>query len=197
MSSLRIWCTTIGALALTLSGIAHGSTLVSQATWSEANGHHYVAFAYGYDSLLTWDEAAAEIETVLPGYHLATITSKDEMNFVWSMVEQAPDAGWQWWIGGYQDPGEEIDPAAGWKWVTGEPWGYEVWLAGEPNDARGIEDHLTLFGGPRFNDEGTAIDNVRGFIAESSAVPLPAMGWLLLPAFALLGRSAQKRADRH
>ena len=51
------------------------------------------------------------------------------------------------WIGGFQPPGSP-EPAGGWQWVTGEPFVYANWAAGEPNDTGGTEDGIEFFSGP-------------------------------------------------
>jgi glucose/arabinose dehydrogenase len=113
-----------------------------------------------------WTDAAADVEALLPGYHLVTVTSEDEEAFIEQLlVDVTGSSGWEWWLGGFQDVEVETDPAAGWKWVTGEPWSYTDWREGEPNDGGGMEDHLALDSGA-WNDEGTALGIIRGYIAE-------------------------------
>ena len=100
--------------------------------------------------------------------------------------------GWEWWLGEFQDIAIEPDPAEGWEWVTGEPWVYTNWQSGEPNNAGGIEDHLAMEN--RFwNDEGTAISIIKGYVAET--VPIPPAVWLFGSGLVgLIGISRRKKA---
>jgi hypothetical protein len=52
-------------------------------------------------------------------------------------------------LGGIQPDGS-VEPNGGWRWVTGEPWNYNHWKPGEPNNGRsqfGIEDRLQFYSG--------------------------------------------------
>lgn len=151
-----------------MNPIALGGGLVEgQVTWEEGNGHSYAIVSYPGE---TWLSASTDITTTLPGYHLATITSQAEQDFVWNFLNQTTDSYCEWWLGGFQNVEVEVDPSEGWEWVTGEDWFYTHWAGGEPNNAGGIEDHLALdrcFGG-YWNDEGTALGLIVGYIAERS-----------------------------
>ncbi len=157
--------------ALLLSSASHLSygadTVLGQTTWTAGNGHAYAIVEFPSE---TWTSAAADITSTLPGFHLATITSQAEQDFVWGFLQQTTDGGSEWWLGGFQDLENETDPAAGWAWVTDEPWVYTNWAPSEPNNGGAVEDHLAL-SGAYWNDEGTAISAVRGYIAEKSNVP--------------------------
>jgi hypothetical protein len=159
-----------------MNTIAQGAgVLLGQTTWTAGNGHSYAIVEFPAE---TWASASADIAITLPGYHLATITSQAEQDFVWDFLLQTVDAPNEFWLGGFQDVAVETDPAEGWEWVTGEPWAYTNWNSGEPNDAGGVEDHLALEGGIGgvWNDEGTAIGLIDGYIAE--VVPVPPALWL-------------------
>ena len=141
-----------------------GQILV-QERWETGNKH-----IYAYVSLpdCTWEEALNDLNGLLTGFHLATITSQEEHDFLISLLDEVPSFS-QGWLGGYQEPPEEPDPAAGWTWVTGEMWSYTNWYFGEPNDGGGClcENHLTIDFHRGWNDEGTAITTVSGYFAES------------------------------
>jgi len=136
------------------------SVIVGDGIW-DANGHQYVVVEFRGQ---TWDTANTDLSNQLSGFHLATITSQEEQDFVNNLV--AGLISGELWLGGFQDPITELDPAAGWTWVTGEPWVYTNWLSSEPNDAIGVEQHLALDRGG-WNDEGSAIGAVGGYLAES------------------------------
>lgn len=93
----------------------------------------------------------------------------------------------QVWVGGFQDKTGITAPGVGdgWRWVNNEgPFSgangntdYTNWAGGEPNDngggagEDGSEDHLTLgrFSGAdlgKWNDEGSAVGSIGGFIVE-------------------------------
>jgi hypothetical protein len=142
--------------------------ILGQTVWTSGNGHTYALVAFPGE---VWTSAAADITSTLPGFHLATITSQAEQDFAWTFLQQtASGGGPEWWLGGYQDLQNETDPAAGWTWVTNEPWVYTNWGSGEPNNAGGQENHLAQ-SGTTWNDEGTAISAIGGYIAEKSSVP--------------------------
>ena len=136
------------------------SVIVGDGIW-DANGHQYVVVEFRAQ---TWNTSNADLSNQLPGFHLATITSQEEQDFVNNLV--AGLASGELWLGGFQDPITELNPAAGWTWVTGEPWAYTNWLSSEPNDTIGVEQHLALDRGG-WNDEGSAIGAVGGYLAES------------------------------
>jgi hypothetical protein len=175
----------MGFLAAGLAGShAHAVTVLAEGTGS--NGNTYVVVALPEAN---WAEAEADLASDFEGFHLATLTSADENDFVASLLAKSAESGLfgDFWFGAYQTaPKPEIDPAADWRWVTDEAWDFTNWYFGEPNDAGGIEDHASMMSGGFWNDEGTAIGLIAGYIAESSTipvapVPLPPM----LPAFVL------------
>lgn len=86
------------------------------------DGHKYEIFR----ETLTWEEAKAACEA--KGGHLATITSQEEQKLIESLNTQNSKL----WIGGYKNSAGE------WCWVTGEPWEYENWGDGEPNNSSNV-----------------------------------------------------------
>ena len=87
-----------------------------------AGKHRYKTY---YDTL-TWEEAKAACEA--KGGHLATITSEKEQY----LLELSNDKNQNLWIGGYKNADGQ------WCWVTGEPWEYENWGDGEPNNSSNV-----------------------------------------------------------
>lgn len=84
----------------------------------------------------TWAEAKADAEA--RGGHLATITRAAE----WAAMQQVlgPNLGEKTlWLGASDAEQEGV-----WKWVTGEPWGYTRWSAGQPDNHGGNEHYLQI-----------------------------------------------------
>jgi hypothetical protein len=73
------------------------------------------------------------------GGHLVTVTSSAENNFIFNLWPSG-------WIGLTDEVTEGV-----WRWVTGEPYSYSSWNAGEPNNA-GNEDYVQFVGSGRWND---------------------------------------------
>ncbi len=99
------------------------------------NGHEYQRF----DTPMSWHDAKNFCESL--GGYLATITSPEEDNFVYSnLVSNVPEGIEMCWIGG-TDEGAE----GSWRWANGETWSYTNWGHNEPNNCSGIEHYLTYF----------------------------------------------------
>lgn len=92
------------------------------ASSEPTDGHRYEIFR----ETLTWEEAKAACEA--KGGHLATITSPEEQKLIESLNTQNSKL----WIGGYKNS------AGQWCWVTGEPWEYQNWGDGEPNNSSNV-----------------------------------------------------------
>jgi hypothetical protein len=108
--------------------------------------------------------------------HLVTLQGVQEANFVVNSVGTG-------WLGLSDDPaygGEEFDNTsgmpmpplksgskelreipkdgergAGWVWTTGEPFDYQSWNGGEPNNSGGAENSAELIAGGLYNDLST------------------------------------------
>lgn len=83
----------------------------------------------------TWHEAKADAES--RGGHLATVTSAEEWQQILNQFSSS-FRNYMPWLGG-TDEGSEGE----WRWVTNEPWSFDAWNSGEPNNAnRGREHYL-------------------------------------------------------
>ncbi len=87
------------------------------------NDHWYAGLRY--TSSLSWQTAVSDAQKL--GGYLATVTSQEELQFVYDIVRANPDLCLSVlgpWLGGYQDTAasDYSEPGGGWKWVTGEPW---------------------------------------------------------------------------
>ena len=104
------------------------------------NGHYYELIED-----LSWEDSRDKALSL--GGYLATITSQEEADFIYDKFGHI----WNIWIGGYQ-PSGTTEPNSGWEWVTGEPWIWTNWDAGEPSDFGDDEDVLELVWGDKWND---------------------------------------------
>lgn len=97
---------------------------------AEFNGHYY--YVYDIDTVATWEDAKEYCES--QGGYLATITSQEEDEFLYSYIT---DMGYNSVLFGLSD----TDQDNVWTWVTGEPFSYENWASGEPNRQGGYEHY--------------------------------------------------------
>ncbi len=165
------------------------------------NSHDYILVTYQGES---WDEATNHmLANCGLNYHLATITSQEEQNFIESLI----GGGIQYWLGGFQPP-DQVGAKAEWQWVNGDGgfWDngdiglYTNWHEGEANDYFGVgsEQHLAIGGGvrgPHWNDEGS-LNNISGYIAESApagSAPVPEPASMLLFGSGLIGMAVAGR----
>lgn len=118
--------------------------------------HRYKTY---YDTL-TWEEAKAACEA--KGGHLATITSEKEQY----LLELSNDKNQNLWIGGYKNADGQ------WCWVTGEPWEYENWGDGEPNNSSNVvaDENCVAMWPEKWNDLANGnIYEQSGYICEWEA----------------------------
>jgi hypothetical protein len=137
-----------------------------------ANGHYYRLIK----GVFNWDAAnadanAASYEGELG--HLATVTDAAENLFLTSTYGST--ALHLHWLGGFQPVGSP-EPGGGWSWVTGEPFVFQNWEPGEPNnygnENRIIFDHGVHADGKAWNDiTGTGVAN--GYVLEFDVIPEP------------------------
>jgi len=103
---------------------------------------------------ITWEDAELAARRYrhqdLAG-HLATITSKEEMEWVRRNIRfprGADDRAVQVWLGAHQVPAKGLGifgEGKDWVWVTGEKWKFTPWTQWEPNNSNGIEDYLGMY----------------------------------------------------
>ncbi len=116
-----------------------------------------------YDYEMSWTFARDLCNDL--GGHLVTITSAEENQLITELVQSgSKDA---YWLGATDMDGQEKD----FKWVTGEEFVYDNWLAGEPNSAgeKGTKEQFMEFRksyGNKWNDVHNTKSDNKGFILE-------------------------------
>ncbi len=110
--------------------------------------HHAYRFV---KHLVDWNGAVAECAAM--GGHLATVSSTAENDFIASY-----EYG-DMWLGA-----NDIAVDGAFVWITGEPFSFMAWAAGEPNNAGGPEDCLQQRRGLGWNDSNCAA--LFGYVCE-------------------------------
>ena len=113
---------------------------VLQPEHNPGNGHRYLRFTCQTD----WDTARVQCESV--GAHLLTITAAAEGDYVADLARACPGAGC--WIGA-----TDVQREGTFAWITGEPWSYERWTPGEPNNDCDGEHFVHVYVDGRWNDQ--------------------------------------------
>ena len=210
---------TIGLLVIGLLCARADAQILDPST-----GHYYEVFTAAN---ITWANAETAA-LALPKFdglqgHLATITSAEEDGFVAEAVAAVSSINGgpgEYWLGGFQNPGNELTANVGWTWVnnegtfpgvngaTGFDNAYSNWNPGEPNDAQGpgSEQFLGINHGSvgGFNDEGD-LSLIGGYVVEFDPNTVPNGGLppgfvpdgastslLLMGAMSLLAGAAKK-----
>jgi hypothetical protein len=175
------------------------ATPIEWTVASGGNGHFYEYFGEPLSAPNDWaDQQAKAVD--LGGY-LVTITSEAENRFISTTLGVGSLGGCTCvWLGGFQnlDSPSYSEPSGGWEWVTGEPWSYTNWAAGEPNNsgAGSTENHLTSWFSPdptniTWNDH---YPNGSGrYLVEWDTNPVPEPSTALLVGIGLLVLGRRKR----
>ncbi|MEY2540112.1 MAG: trimeric autotransporter adhesin [Verrucomicrobiota bacterium] len=127
----------------------------SASQWAASAGGNDHWYEVLQSPALTWPQArnfAAD-----RGGYLAAITSSAEDQFVKSLFPEGLAAV----IGGYRDD-------LGWHWLTGEPFTFTDWAAGEPNNAGGVENCIQFIGSDGTWNDGSQTANPYSFVIEYS-----------------------------
>ena len=137
--AISLACIALLALVLTLSFCSRSSSEPNNQTALtipgsvEFNGRYYRIFD---TPLATYEEAAAFCRDL--GGHMADINSEEENQFLY---EYLCVQGYDYvFLGGTDAEEDGI-----WKWDSGEPFDYQNWNEGEPNNDLGGEDHLAIY----------------------------------------------------
>jgi hypothetical protein len=125
---------TVAAVAL-MSGAVASHANGQAVEWrveDGGNGHWYEVRVVPAGT--TWITCRNEAENT--GGYLACLTSSEEHNFVFvafSKTSMAWGGGFGPVLGGFQSVANGAATES-WTWVSGEPWKFEAWAFGEPND---------------------------------------------------------------
>lgn len=98
------------------------------------NGHEYIV----YKDSLTATEARAKEGN---GYHLATITSVEENNFIMNLAKKISIQPEGYWFGA-----NDLKYESHFQWETGEPFIYHPWPDGQPDNNGGLAGDENYFG---------------------------------------------------
>lgn len=110
------------------------SQIFKDAIVGHFNGHSYVVV---YESVTPVE---AERKCLELGGYLATITSKEENEFLISLFNRRRDIG-------YIIGGTDREVEGQWQWMNGEPWTFEYWNGQiEPNDGLGKGEDYVVAG---------------------------------------------------
>ena len=122
-------------------------------------------------SHLSWNMADADARR--RGGYLATLTTRAENDFVFNLVNK-PQFFTEFGplLGGFQPPGAS-EPLGGWTWLSGEPWEFQNWAPGQPDNAGVPEDGLQFWAGNQWNDLPVNLPNYFSFVVEFDAPPQP------------------------
>ncbi|MCC7200990.1 MAG: PEP-CTERM sorting domain-containing protein [Gammaproteobacteria bacterium] len=102
------------------------------------NGHEYQVVL---NSGITWTAARAAAEA--SGWHLATLGTEGENDFIKALLDATPGApgvGNNFWLGG-----SDSDSEGAFRWIDGTPFSFTDWFGTEPNSYSGDgEDYLAM-----------------------------------------------------
>lgn len=128
------------------------------------NGHKY--YLIDNSALIGWNDAKQYCKNVFGGY-LASITSKEENEFVTGLLKEFDYRAA--FIGG-----SDREKEGEWKWESGESWSYSNWGANQPDDYKAYEggqDYLTVDKDGIWDDFNSMADisgtEVKSFICET------------------------------
>ena len=109
-----------------------------------------------FDASIGWHDAKTACEN--SGGHLATISNKEENDFIFSLVQ---NAGIQCWLGATDEETEGV-----WKWVTDEPW---IFNNGSFDNRSGIQHYLVMNYDNNYvwDDQSEKANSIGGFFCKT------------------------------
>lgn len=117
------------------------------------------------EGAFTWQEAKLDAEK--RGGHLATITSDEEWKTVMSLFGNNLLGVF---LGGADEKQDGV-----WRWITGEPWTFENWAGGQPDNSSGAQHFLWLHPayGLKWDDTASALGSESKYLLEVEWQPSP------------------------
>jgi hypothetical protein len=166
-----------GATVIVVLGLVVAEVATAQPVYSEVTGSWY-ELVHG-PAITRWDAHDAAMAKTHNGMggHLAVITSQAENDFLTDTFLHSP-VDYRYWLGSNQ-PAYSSEPDGNWQWVTGEPWAYDSWYTGQPNNNAGpAEDSMEIFANPdgdphrgKWNDLVADYEWNNGYIVEYETIP--------------------------
>ena len=140
------------------------------------------ASTYALTPVLSWTDAQAYATSL--GGHLVEINNQVEQDLLVSMFGGTEPL----WIGL-----TDVQIEGVFVWTNGDPLTYANWLAGEPNDAGGVEDYGEMnWGAPGKWNDASNLPPGRG-IVETPEAPAGALAFAGLSLASLLRRRESLR----
>ena len=149
----------VGVTIILMQSVFAAEVSAKPVQWKKSEGgnnHFYEAVSV--PDGINWVEAHLQVTARGCGWHLATITSEAEDDFVFDLIANNddvfvdPEHGP--WLGGFQRNADD-EPGGQWRWVTKEQFEFTNWGGGEPNNT---------FGGPFEIAPGIPQGNTEDFL---------------------------------